>query len=336
MISVSAQEIADILNDNFLAPMDEGGSLMMFGIDCEVGKVFPLCVGVAGLGHRLWDALNGTATQAGYQRYLDFSKTWVFGGNERPEDPYDWGTVYYDRDINVALNQPQNDMPCFWTTVAYNTTPFESAWPEKILRDCIAKFGQNDDRGLAIRHSPHIAGPLTLDDQWGQAFGMATAYELGDMDTYNPAAPTWMPPGEPRHEDGEFAYHFNLGEAWPRGIINHILGFSSCGGPGSTARMYNEPNLKKFEQPTLSGVDYPNLTVRQAWYDEGSRRLAVTVGAGQDASPLGSPTTLTVSNLNGTPRVLLDGVETNSFNDKGNGTIVIDATIGEHTVVVSH
>jgi hypothetical protein len=52
---------------------------------------------------------------------------------------------------------------------------------------------------------------------------------------------------------------------------------------------------------------------------------------------VGSPTTLTVTNLGaGTPRVLLDGSETTAFNDKGNGTIVVDTTIGEHTLVVSH
>jgi hypothetical protein len=332
----TAQEIADLLDANFQAPMDEGGSLMLFGIDCEVGKVFPLCVGVAGLGHRLWDAIHGTSTQAGYQRYLDFSKTWVFGGNATPDDPYTWGTVYYDRDINVALNQPQNDMPCFWTTVAYNTTPFETAWPEKILRDCLAKFARHEDGALRIVHSPHIAGPLTLDDQWGQAFAIAAAHELGDTQTEAALRAYVDRAWQPIHADGEFAYHFNLGEAWPRGIINHILGFAAAGGPGSTDRMYNRPNLAKFDQPTLSGVDYPNLTVRQACYDPERRQLAVTVCPGQDSSPVGAPTQLTVTNLgDARPRVRIDGVESADFTAAGPGSVVIDTTIGEHTVLVS-
>jgi hypothetical protein len=334
--SYTAQQIADKLNENFQAPMDEGGSLMLFGIDCEVGKVFPLCVGVAGLGHRLWDAIQGTSTQVGYQRYLDFSKTWVFGGNAKPEDPYTWGTVYYDRDLNIPLNEPQNDMPCFWTTVAYNTTPFEREWPEKILRDCIAKFGRWEDGALRICHSPHIAGPLVLDDPWGQAFGIATAYELGDMETYNAMRAYVDRAWQPIHSDGEFGYHFNLGEVWPRGIINHVLGFSSAGGPGSTARMYNEPNLEKFEQPTLSGVDFPNLTVRQAYYDETRRQLAITICPGCDSSPVGAPTQLTVTNLRHiSPRVVIDGVDSNSFSVRGEDAIVIDTTIGEHTFLIT-
>jgi hypothetical protein len=333
----NAQEIADLLDANFQAPMDGGGSLMLFGIDCEVGKVFPLCVGVAGLGHRLWDAMHGSSTQTGYAKWLEFAKTWVFGGNATPEAPYTWGTVYYDRDLNIPLNEPQNDMPCFWTTVAYNTLPYETEWPAKILRDCLAKFARREDGALRIVHSPHIAGPLVLDDQWGQAFAIAAAHELGDTETYEALRAYVDRAWEPKHTDGEFGYHFNLGEAWPRGIINHILGFAAAGGPGSTARMYNEPNLKKFDQPTLSGVDYPNLTVRQAWYDEGRRQLAVSICPGQDSSPVGSPTTLTVTNLgDSSPRVAIDGVQTDdAVTGTGPGSIRIDTTIGEHTVLVS-
>lgn len=333
----TAQQIADGLDEDFQSPMDGGGSLMMFGIDCEVGKVFPLCVGVAGLGHRLWDAINDTETQLGYQRYLDFSKTWVFQGNETPDAPYTKGAVYYDRDLNIALNEPQNDMPCFWTTVAYNTTPFEREWPEKILRDCLAKFARTEpDGSLRIVHSPHIAGPLTLDDQWGQSFGIATAYELGDTETYERLRSYVDANWEPKHGDGEFGYHFNLGEEWPRGIINHILGFGTIGGAGSTGRLYNEPNKKKFSQPTLSGVDYPNLTVRQAAYDEAKRALAVTICPGQDSSPLGAPTTVTISNLPGAgAKVLLDGQPCDAVSGGGDGTIQITTTIGEHTILVS-
>jgi hypothetical protein len=41
--------MAKVLYDQFTAPVDEGGSDLTPGIDCEVGKVFPWCVGVGGL-----------------------------------------------------------------------------------------------------------------------------------------------------------------------------------------------------------------------------------------------------------------------------------------------
>jgi hypothetical protein len=46
----TAEQISQVLTEQFLSPMDPGGSLMMFGIDCEVGKVFPLASGSPALG----------------------------------------------------------------------------------------------------------------------------------------------------------------------------------------------------------------------------------------------------------------------------------------------
>ncbi len=331
----TADKISQVLDEQFQSPMDPGGSMMMYGIDCEVGKVFPLCVGVAGLGQKLWDKLQGENHSVGYEKWLAFAKTWVLGGNATPEDPYQWAAVYYDRDLNVATNLPQHQMPCFWTTVAYNTTPFETEWPEKILRDCIAKFGKWEDGALRIVHAPEISGPMTLDDQWGQTFGMATAHELGDTETYNALRAYIDRAWQPIHSDGEFAYHFNLGESWPRGIINHIQGFSLAGGAGSTKRLYTEPNWAKFDQPTLTGVDYPNLTVRQAYYDADRRALAIAVTPGQDSSQVGTPTTLKISNLGGaTPTVTVDGVASSDFTSGGPGEITVTTTVGAHTVLV--
>jgi len=332
----TAEQISQVLTEQFISPMDPGGSLMMFGIDCEVGKVFPLCVGVAGLGQRLMDRIKGTNHVVGFEKWLEFAKTWVAGGNEHPEDLYTWAACYYDRDLNVATNLPQHQMPCFWVTPAFNTTPFETEWPEKLLKSAITKFGRWDDDALRLVHTPDMCGPLVIDDTWGHSFAMATAYELGDTETYT-ALRAWCDRAwEPIYSDGEFAYGFNLGEAFPRGIINHIQGLSLVGGPGSAARMYNEPNLKKFDQPTLTGVDYPNLAVRQAYYDENRHALALAITPGQDSSPVGSPTSLRVINLgDAQPMILEDGVKSDQWQVTGHGEIAIETTVDAHTFLVS-
>lgn len=165
---------------------------------------------------------------------------------------------------------------------------------------------------------------------------MAAAHELGDTETYE-ALRAWCDRAwEPIYSDGEFAYGFSLGEAFPRGIINHIQGLSLVGGPGSAARMYNEPDLKKFDQPTLSGVDYPNLTVRQAYYDENRHALALAITPGQDSSPVGSPTTLRVGNLgDARPTILEDGVKSGQWHVTGPREIAIQTSVGAHTFLVS-
>ncbi len=94
---------------------------------------------------------------------------------------------------------------------------------------------------------------------------------------------------QPTTKDGEFYYQFGLDEAWPRGWPNDWLLMCVAGGQGSWHRLYNEPNLKKFHQPTVSAVDYPTVSVGQAFYDEGLGALMVAIFPG-DAKKVGSNT----------------------------------------------
>ena len=39
------------------------------------------------------------------------------------------------------------------------------------------------------------------------------------------------------------------------------------GAPGAWGRVFTHPNLAKFEQPTVHGVDFPRLGIAAAWND---------------------------------------------------------------------
>ena len=293
----TAEQISQTLYDQFMSPSDPGGSSMQYGIDCEVGKVFPLCVGVAGLGMQLLDALNGTNHSAGYEKWLEFGKTWIAGGAESEGGFYTWAACYYDRDLNVPLNRPENQMPCFWTTVAMNSTPFDRQYAKRLNDSAIAKFGRYEDGALRLVFPPEIMGEMVVDDPWGIAFAMACAHELGDIERLKEIR-AWVDRAwEPTFKDGEYYYAFNLNEPWPRGIINHVSTLSQVGEPGSFARMINEPNTAKFSQPTLCDVDYPNVTVRQAYYDAPKQILAIAIVPGQDSSPIGTATQFRIANV---------------------------------------
>jgi hypothetical protein len=83
---------------------------------------------------------------------------------------------------------------------------------------------------------------------------------------------------------------------------------SEVAGPGAWWRLFNEPNLKKFEEPTVYGVDYPRMGLSQAYYDRQQRTLVLrTYPIAQSA--LGSPTSFRVKNLArpGDCTVLADG-----------------------------
>ena len=53
--------------------------------------------------------------------------------------------------------------------------------------------------------------------------------------------------------------------------MNATLMVGEAGGDGAWWRLFNEPNLRKFEQPTVVGVDYPKVGISEAAYDEGAR-----------------------------------------------------------------
>src|SRR5260370_35150231 len=102
--------------------------------------------------------------------------------------------------------------------------------------------------------------------------------------------PTWD------REAGEFYYLFGLREPYPRGQYNANLMVSEVAGPGAWWRLFNEPNLKKFEEPTVHDVDYPRMGLSQACYHRSKRVLSLrTTPTARSARS--SPATFRIKNL---------------------------------------
>ncbi|MBX9606819.1 MAG: hypothetical protein K2Y51_11390 [Gammaproteobacteria bacterium] len=100
------------------------------------------------------------------------------------------------------------------------------------------------------------------------------------------------------------------------------------------SRIFNQPNLKKFQEPTLEGVDFPQVRVRQAYYDAAQRTLNIAICT-TDASALGRDTQFRITHLaaGAKYRVVVDGEEYSNW-EMGDGALVIRTTIGTHTLVV--
>jgi hypothetical protein len=107
-----------------------------------------------------------------------------------------------------------------------------------------------------------------------------------------------------------------------------------AGGQGSWYRLYNEPNLKKFHQPTLHSVDYPAVSLGQAYYDEGLGALMLAISPGDDKKA-GGNTTFKVTNLAGTERkVLQDVAPFGGWKAIGDGEIEVTTTFDRHNFVI--
>ena len=108
-------------------------------------------------------------------------------------------------------------------------------------------------------------------------------------------------------DSGEFSWGFHLEEPHPRGQYNGYMATAEACSPGAMARIYDAPNLRKFLEPSVYGVDFPNVCLSQAYYDLDRRTLVVSMDPGLPRAS-GQPTTFRVNNVDAQRcRVTVDG-----------------------------
>jgi hypothetical protein len=201
-------------------------------------------------------------------------------------------TGYYDPllDLNHAPPSSGN-----WIGWAFYLLPNDREMARRFYE--VAKHGSLVEKADGTAYM--VSAPRrTKDIPYVTIRTLSLAHELGDAEgvkklrAYVDAnyEPTWD------REAGEFYYLFGLREPFPRGQYNANLMVSEVAGPGAWWRLFNEPNLKKFEEPTVYGVDYPRIGLSQAYHDRQQRTLVLrTYAIAQSA--IGSPTSFRVKNL---------------------------------------
>jgi hypothetical protein len=93
---------------------------------------------------------------------------------------------------------------------------------------------------------------------------------------------------------GELTFGFGLDEEHPRGQWNaRAMAGWACSGPGAWSDVFNRPNLVKFDEPTVTGVDFPRVALSHARWDAATDTLHVAAHP-QNASVRDTRTTLRV------------------------------------------
>lgn len=105
--------------------------------------------------------------------------------------------------------------------------------------------------------------------------------------------PTWD------RDSGEFALGFGLGEDHPRGQWNARAMAGWVCEAGAWSRIFNAPNLAKFDEPEVVGVDFPRVAMSEARWDGSALHLAAHP---QNASVHATRVTVTVRGLPGQDR----------------------------------
>ena len=87
------------------------------------------------------------------------------------------------------------------------------------------------------------------------------------------AAPIIEPKLDP--DSGEFTLGLNLSEPHPRGQLNARMMSGWVCGQGAWSQIFNQPNLTKFDEPTVHGVDFPSVALSKAIWDGESLHLSI-------------------------------------------------------------
>jgi len=170
----------------------------------------------------------------------------------------------------------------------------------------------------------------------GLAMGLVMAQELGDQITEVRLRDAVESRCEPRFfgaDDDEFGWYFGLGEDWPRGQLSAYTMLAEIGSEGSWWRIFNRPNLGKFDEPTIEGVDFPRIALSEARWDGKALHVAAHP---QNAGIAGSRTTVRLTNITGTDGWSLTRTGGKKVRLAGNGDhIKLELTADNQTAVIS-
>jgi len=292
------------------------------GPHCENTKIWPLCLSGAGLGLKMHDNLYGTNGHWVYDRWLEIAKQKFLSITAGGE--VDWVALYYD----PVIDSLHKTGPMPWLTLSIYALPQDFQFAESLYRSAVDRIGWSDPK-REIRSLP---------DPRPQCIGLVLAKEFGDEITFarlRDHAERNFEPAFFGSDLGDFGWHFGFGEQYPRGQLTGIMMMHDVGEPGAWRGVFDAPNLRKFTEPTVNGVDFPHLGLSQAYFDSAENVLTLTTYVGS-ASHAGRSTSLRVSNLKQPENcnARCDGQTFDRWGVVSPDSIQIDLDIAEHRIEV--
>jgi hypothetical protein len=225
-------------------------------------------------------------------------------------------TFYYDPTI-----EHHHRLPVAWAALfpSYFLAPQKPLEARALLDAALAQSG------LALAPES-LPGPqrtpmiLHLTREWGMRDLTAGLTAAADAQF----EPTWD------RQRGEFTWGFGLGEEHPRGQFNASMAAAEAMREGAWWALFNVSPGSRFAEPTVRGVDFPDLVLRQAVWDREREQLVVATAA-RNAEVAGRPTRFAVTNLGDASRwELVDADDGVSLGVAGPGELEVATTLGAH------
>ena len=220
----------------------------------------------------------------GTNHHSAFDKWWEYASDNyvswNDDDPV-LLDLYYDPIIDEHVcHGPMGIIAPAWYFAPQRNRVAEAGW--KLIAGASGVFGDGPVTGLAepsqatflLQIAGEFADPLTKQRIW----------EAADEHI----EPTWD------QESGEFTLGLGLNEAHPRGQLNARMMAGWVCTEGAWSRIFNEPNLTKFDEPTVEGVDFPRFALSEANWDGKALHIAVHP---QNQAVEGTRTTVRITNV---------------------------------------
>ena len=198
-------------------------------------------------------------------------------------------TAYYDPIIGVHM--PADKEPALSLMLAQWLLPLRPDESRVLVDWAIDRIGWRSDGEMDKEGGNQLA-------QRELIYGLMFAREFGDHALLAKLTEAAEATFEPTWDDatGEFTWGFGFNEPYPRGQLNAVAAFAEALGEGAWQRLNAEPNLHKFIEPTVTGVDFPNFCMSQAVYDVERRQLVIASDRGIPAAA-GQPTAFRITNV---------------------------------------
>ena len=233
----------------------------------------------AGLGLRLYDKIFATDHHSAYRRWWKYAGENYLAWNDTGPMSAD---LYYDPVVDEHVgHSPFGLIIPAWYFAPQDTEVASTAW--KMMASMAGVFNE---------------GPITgLDEPERATMFLQLCGEFADEDTKRRIWAEAEQHIEPLWDKarGEFTLGLKLNEAHPRGQLNARIMAGWVCTPGAWSKIFNEPNLSKFNEPTVEGVDFPRVSLSVAQWDGQELSIAAQ---GQNASITGSTTTVKITNIN--------------------------------------
>lgn len=291
------------------------------GCHCENTKIWPYCLAGAGFGLQLADLAFGANHHEAFDIWWDYARSEYLhlDADEQPA----MVTFYYDPIIDEHLEVPTAVGGSIPTIYLAPQVPEEARTLWDIAR---GQMGMLDVTGPVPVIGPRFTAlALMLARNWAVT-DFADALQAACDEHY---PPTWD------RERGEITWDFGLGEPYPRGQYNATMAAADAMTEGGWWRLGNVSSASRFNEPTVSGVDFPTVALTRAEWDPLARQLHLTLDP-MNSGVVGQPTSMVVSGLEGPTafRAISPGGARVESQVRGSD-LVIFTQVGRHSLLVA-